>query len=229
MERQTHWFVRKLVLAQAATIVALALVCALLFRRLRNREADAADLAELALIDSLTGLRNRRAFDEELTQALDVRSRGPVRPRLALAMIDMRGLKALNDSLGHQVGDDRLVTLAQILRANVRGGDSVYRLGGDEFMLVLPGQGAHEARRLLGRVSVGLAEHAIAISVGVAEASTSVSTDALIGRADRALVVAKRGPESIVVWQPGLDYVSPSDTPATQPEWPSGDSENSGR
>jgi diguanylate cyclase (GGDEF)-like protein len=205
MERHNERLVRWLIAAQAIAFLAACGALAYLARRYRARSTDVADLTQLALVDSLTGLRNRRAFDEELTRALDMRARGPVRPRLALAMIDMRGLKALNDSLGHQIGDDRLVALAQVLRSNVRGGDSVYRLGGDEFMVILPGQGAHEARRLVGRVSVSLAEHGIAIAVGIAEASATVSTDALIGRADRALIAAKRGPDNIVVWQPTLD------------------------
>jgi diguanylate cyclase (GGDEF)-like protein len=169
----------------------------------RGREFDAA--ARLALVDSLTGLRNRRAFDEELAQALIARSRGAIEPRIALAMIDLRGLKQINDTIGHQAGDALLVTLAETLRAGVRGGDSVYRLGGDEFMVILPGQGAREARRLIGRLAAALAEHNLHVCAGVAEASTTLDPDVLIGRADRALVAAKRGPDAVVVWQPGLD------------------------
>lgn len=168
----------------------------------RDREFDAA--ARLALVDSLTGLRNRRAFDEELAQALVARSRGAIEPRVALAMIDLRGLKQINDTIGHQEGDARLVTLAETLRAGVRGGDSVYR-GGDEFMLTLPGQGAREARRLIARLTPALTAHDLSVCAGVAEASATLDPAVLVGRADRALVAAKRGPDPVVVWQAGLD------------------------
>jgi diguanylate cyclase (GGDEF)-like protein len=87
----------------------------------------------------------------------------------------------------------------------VRGSDSVYRLGGDEFMVILPGQGAQEAKRLMKRLNAALGERGINVSAGIAEASETVTTDSLIGRADRALIAAKRGPEAVVVWQPGLD------------------------
>ena len=124
-------------------------------------------------------------------------------------MIDLRGLKQINDTIGHQAGDARLVALAETLRAGVRGGDSVYRLGGDEFMLILPGQGTREARRLIARLTAALDEHDLHVCAGVAEASAALEPEALIGRADRALLAAKRGPDAIVVWQPGLDVGRP--------------------
>jgi diguanylate cyclase (GGDEF)-like protein len=174
-------------------------------RRLERRDREFNAAARLALVDSLTGLRNRRAFDEELAQALVARSRGAIEPRVALAMIDLRGLKQINDTIGHQEGDARLVTLAETLRAGVRGGDSVYRLGGDEFMLIMPGQGAREARRLIARLTPALTAHDLSVCAGVAEASATLDPAVLVGRADRALVAAKRGPDPVVVWQAGLD------------------------
>lgn len=184
----------------AAVIIALRF-----WWRCRGYRRELLGLSDLALVDSLTGLRNRRAFDEELARALDARERGVIRPRFAIAMIDVRGLKAVNDSLGHQAGDERLITLAQLLRAGVRGSDSVYRLGGDEFIVILPGQGALEARRLMTRLNAALGEQGITVSAGIAEASETVTGMSLIGRADRALIAAKRGPEAVVVWRPGLD------------------------
>lgn len=172
------------------------------------REAQVRQLAHIALVDSLTGLRNRRAFDEEFARALGARERGVMAPRLALAMLDVRGLKHINESLGHQAGDERLVRLAATLRSGVRGSDSVYRLGGDEFMIILPGQGAAEAKRLLERLNASLAADGIDVAAGIAETSSSVSPGALIGRADRALIAAKHGSSRVVVWTPGVDRTS---------------------
>jgi diguanylate cyclase (GGDEF)-like protein len=193
-----------LVVVEAAALLAAARAIWELRRRCAEQERRLDDVGRLALVDSLTGLRNRRAFDEELAQALVARARGAIAPRLALAMIDLRGLKQINDTIGHQAGDARLVALAETLKAGVRGGDSVYRLGGDEFMIILPGQGAREARRLVGRLSAALAEHDLDVCAGIAEASTALEPEVLIGRADRALLQAKRGPDAIVEWQPGL-------------------------
>jgi diguanylate cyclase (GGDEF)-like protein len=194
-----------LVVVETAALLFTARTIWELRRRFEQRDREFAAAARLALVDSLTGLRNRRAFDEELAQALVTRSRGAIEPRVALAMIDLRGLKEINDTIGHQAGDARLVTLAETLRAGVRGGDSVYRLGGDEFMLILPGQGAREARRLVGRLTASLAEHDLHVCAGIAETSATLDPDDFIGRADRALVAAKRGPDAVVVWQPGLE------------------------
>ena len=201
-----------LVVLETAALIAAARVIVDLRRRSGDRDRELAEVARLALVDSLTGLRNRRAFDEELAQALRARSRGAIEPRVALAMIDLRGLKQINDTIGHQAGDARLVSLADTLRAGVRGGDSVYRLGGDEFMLILPGQGAREARRLIARLTAALDEHGLHVCAGVAEASASLEPDVLMGRADRALIAAKRGPDAVVVWQPGLHVGRPVET-----------------
>ena len=151
------------VLQWVVVIQAIALAAAV--RQIRGlriahaaHDMELAQLRRLTLVDSLTGLRNRRAFDEELQQALLTRARGAIEPRVALAMIDLRGLKEINDTVGHQAGDARLVTLAETLRAGVRGGDAVYRLGGDEFMVILPGQSAQAAKRLMMRLNTALSE-----------------------------------------------------------------------
>ena len=204
------------VLLQAIALAASGAEIRRLRRMERSHSSEVAKLAHLALVDSLTGLRNRRAFDEELGRALSARQRGTIPPRLALAMLDIRGLKRINDSLGHQAGDDRLVRLSATLRAGVRESDSVYRLGGDEFMLILPGQGAEDARRLVARLGADLVEEGIDVAAGIAEASVSVTANALIGRADRALIAAKRGPNPIVIWSAGLDRAAAARQAGTQ-------------
>ena len=192
----------------AATLAGALGVIVRLRRTLRRQTRQIASLSHLALVDSLTGLRNRRAFDEEIIRALEGRQRGVVPDRLSLAMIDLRGLKDLNDSLGHQAGDERLIRLAAVLREQVRESDSLYRIGGDEFMVVLPGQGAREAQQFLRRLQAALGPEGIDVAAGIAEATGAATADVLIRRADRGLRTAKRGPDAVVVWSPGLDRVA---------------------
>jgi diguanylate cyclase (GGDEF)-like protein len=105
----------------------------------------------LALHDELTGLPNRRAFEDRLTCALD-RSRRRT-TRLALLMLDLNDFKKINDSLGHQAGDQVLRELAKNLRAHVQSVDTLARLGGDEFTMIASDlTEKHELERLLDEV-----------------------------------------------------------------------------
>ena len=94
-------------------------------------------MAQMASTDPLTGLRNHRAFHEDLGQELRRASRGPT--PLSLVMLDLDDLKSVNDQLGHQAGDERLRALATAIKATQRAGDSAFRVGGDEFAVVLRG------------------------------------------------------------------------------------------
>lgn len=111
-----------------------------------NREVDvwilgvvARDVERLrrqASTDALTGLLNRRAFDEALTQEVARASR--YRRPFSVIMMDLDGLKAINDHHGHSAGDAALVAMARAIRASLRSSDSAYRVGGDEFVILLP-------------------------------------------------------------------------------------------
>jgi diguanylate cyclase (GGDEF)-like protein len=159
-----------------------------------------AALQEQAAVDSLTGLVNRRVFDGALEDALN----RPVAGGTALALIDVDAFKAINDSHGHPVGDDVLVHLAGVLRANVRADDAVLsRLGGDELAVLLPGTpadvAARRAEQLLETVRstpFALADGTVltlSISVGVAHAPQgSDGLRKLYTAADAALYEAKR-------------------------------------
>jgi diguanylate cyclase (GGDEF)-like protein len=109
----------------------------------RRLEAALASLREVAATDPLTGLYNRRRFDEAL--AWECQRAGRTGHPFSLLLADLRGLKRTNDSLGHHAGDLLLQSVAQALRRSVRATDLVFRIGGDEFALILPETGVEGA------------------------------------------------------------------------------------
>ncbi len=157
-------------------------------------------LQEQARIDALTGLVNRRAFDDALASTLT----RPVRAGTALVLIDVDSFKTINDAHGHPVGDAALVHLAELLRQQVRAEDAVLsRLGGDELAVLLPDCAADVAARradeLLSAVRAaplplaGGSLLALSISVGVAHVlERSGDLQTLYHAADTALYDAKR-------------------------------------
>jgi len=158
-------------------------------------------IRELAVQDRLTGLPNRRLFEDRLAQAMSAARRHGRNG--ALMLVDLDRFKPVNDAHGHRAGDETLVRTGQRLAGLVRGSDSVARIGGDEFALVLPEiQSREEAIAVARRVVEALAEPiplpdkasaAIGASVGVAVFPRGEeSLAALIERADRALYRAKR-------------------------------------
>jgi diguanylate cyclase (GGDEF)-like protein len=113
-------------------------------------EKRTRQLKELSTRDPLTGLLNQRGFREHLRREISVaeRSREPV----ALAYLDLNGFKALNDSLGHQAGDQALNRVGQLLSASVREVDIPCRYGGDEFCVIMPRTDGHEVRIICERI-----------------------------------------------------------------------------
>ena len=103
-----------------------------------------------ARTDVLTGVGNRRGFEEAAERTLALAARHG--HEVSVVVVDVDGLKAINDSLGHQAGDDHLKALADALRAEVRAEDELFRIGGDEFAVVMPFCSAHGAAESLERV-----------------------------------------------------------------------------
>jgi diguanylate cyclase (GGDEF)-like protein len=142
--------------------------------------------------DALTGLPNRRAFEERLPIELAraARSGHP----LALVLLDLDGFKGVNDRLGHPAGDEVLRGVGRILE-EARAADDCFRIGGDEFAILMPETEAVDARTAAERVtdqvrSAGLGDGRIGASFGVA-ASTNRDSVALLAAADRVLLAAK--------------------------------------
>lgn len=144
--------------------------------------------------DDLTGLQNRRAYEESLRQALAeaVRYGTP----LALVIADLNAFKSINDRYGHLKGDTALAAVAHILRRLVRGTDSVFRIGGDEFAILMPQSTAIAARRLMTRVTRRLSSARfdfgrISLSFGISELQAQDDALTLHERADLALYANK--------------------------------------
>jgi diguanylate cyclase (GGDEF)-like protein len=162
----------------------------------REREKLSAHLAELAYTDALTGLPNRRAWTTELER--EMARAGRTGEPLTVAMVDIDDFKVFNDTHGHDRGDQLLASSAASWRANLRAADTVARIGGDEFAILLPGAGAGEARQVLERM-LPLAPDGPTFSIGFAEWDRKRSASAFLHAADLALYEAKRRQRSAVV------------------------------
>lgn len=161
------------------------------------QERTLAGLTSLALSDGLTGLANRRAFDEHLTQELQRAQR--LSHDLALVVLDMDGMKTVNDTFGHAAGDTLLIAAAALLREHTRSIDLVARIGGDEFALILPACDLAGAHALVHRLEAGARLRVIQdrpprFSAGVAlYQGSEQSPDDLFRAADEDMYRAKRG------------------------------------
>jgi diguanylate cyclase (GGDEF)-like protein len=150
---------------------------------------QAEQLAVIASTDPLTGLATRRAWDVAITER--TRSRHDGADSFAVVLIDLDGLKEINDTHGHHAGDDALAATALALRAALRDGDLVARLGGDEFAIVIPEANVEATIALTERILTALPEPLTA-SAGVAMWDGGETAAELQRRADRALYAAKR-------------------------------------
>jgi diguanylate cyclase (GGDEF)-like protein len=147
-----------IVLAAALLLTAIAAVATLLAaRRARKQAVALAAMRETALTDPLTGVLNRRGFIEAAEREL-ARAERYGRP-FALAYVDVRGLKAVNDSHGHRAGDELIRHAAQMLKDSARADDVVGRLGGDELAVLLAEQTSDGADALTTRIHEQMPAH----------------------------------------------------------------------
>lgn len=182
--------------SHTASFVASALLVSMLAFILAHWTAYQRDQLELlATHDALTGLGNRRAMEQDLQRAIITNERN--RTPCGLAIVDIDHFKAVNDRHGHVAGDAVLVAFADLLRSSVRKIDGVYRFGGEEFLLLLPGADveglatATEALRAnVAANSIG-PEGKLTVSLGAASLRGGESTQSWLSRADTALYRAK--------------------------------------
>lgn len=165
----------------------------------KNRELEAANrkITELVRTDSLTGLSNRRYFQERYEEAFSQAKRNNT--PLSVIMMDLDHFKHINDTYGHEAGDTVLRALGSTLMQQARPGDLPARFGGEEFILFLPQTVATGALRLAERVrkttaGMDMLENGtkVTISAGIAQMRPEDSGDSLIRRSDEALYRAKR-------------------------------------
>jgi diguanylate cyclase (GGDEF)-like protein len=178
-------------LSLAALLAALVLVW--------SRSERMHELARQASQDPLTGLKNRRRFEEELRAELARSHRYGVAG--ALLMLDLDHFKQVNDTLGHPAGDRVLSEIAAVLRGRARETDVLARIGGDEFAIVLPRCEPGEAEEVAGEIATAIRERmsaepevpAITASIGIAPFGSGhrLSYEAVLGRADAAMYAAK--------------------------------------
>jgi diguanylate cyclase (GGDEF)-like protein len=173
-------------------------ILAALSVRIRNADEQISSLSDQAVRDPLTGLLNRRAFHERLSEEVDRSRRYGV--TFSLLVIDLDFFKNINDTLGHQVGDDVLAWVGRVLMEHTRAADAPFRIGGEEFAVLCPSSdramARYAARRLVEVVAEAKPPVAtvaqVTMSAGYASCPIDGTTfEELYGAADAALLRAK--------------------------------------
>jgi diguanylate cyclase (GGDEF)-like protein len=165
-------------------------------------ESLASEVFKLAALDQLTGLYNRRSGEQRLEQEMS-RAQRHGRP-LTILLLDVDGLKLINDAHGHAAGDLTLRSFADRLQRAIRGSDLGVRLGGDEFMVLLPECRAEEVRHVLGRldgleIQYNSQKIRCQFSCGWTDYRAGETPQELLKRADEALYANKRSGKKLAV------------------------------
>ena len=164
------------------------------FSLITNQQRE--QLMQLATKDPLTGAGNRRSLDAKLDDVVNNRRRNGM--AASMLLIDLDHFKKVNDVHGHHVGDQILKRVTEIVNLRIRVTDSLYRVGGEEFIVVLEGQDAERARHLAEQLRTLVHENelvpdrSVTISLGVAELIADETAHEWMNRADEALYDAKR-------------------------------------
>jgi len=185
----------------AATAIVVT-SCAFVFA-IRNRD-QRRRLEHLATIDPLTGVKNRRSMDQELAMAVAKHERTGLDH--ALVILDIDHFKKINDQYGHVAGDDILSELVGLIETHTRRYDQLFRFGGEEFVLLLPGVGPVELKTVVANLQRIIRQHLkgpggqITVSYGVAVLQTEDTVESWLIRADHALYRAKEAGRNRVIF-----------------------------
>jgi diguanylate cyclase (GGDEF)-like protein len=191
------WENRQLLIAIAAMIVSIPTLSGALVESDRSHRRRST-------LDPLTGLFNRTALEQRLGE-LDGQPCAPAEGLShAFLLCDLDHFKQINDRYGHAAGDAVLQDVAYTMRATLRAGDSIYRVGGEEILAMLPGAGYEDAMEIAERLRVAVrgrkpvgVDVSLSIGLAVAEGDT-IDTEDLLARADAALYAAKAGGRDLV-------------------------------
>jgi len=157
------------------------------FRDITSRKEAEKKLLYLSLHDPLTGLYNRAYFEEEMAR-LNPQRQGPI----SILVMDLDGLKIVNDTLGHQAGDELLRTAARLIRRCLRKEDCLARIGGDEFAAILVKTGTSAAQEICQRIRQAVEDYnqkekpliPLSLSIGMATTEGSLSLNEVFKQAD---------------------------------------------
>lgn len=172
-----------------------SLTITLSFVIFRSYHETQNELTLLASIDSLTSSGNRRALDLKLSEVIAIQQRHAY--TMSLILIDLDEFKEINDSYGHAIGDQILVTVCELIKKHTRVLDTLYRFGGDEFIIMPLNMNINAAKILAEKIRCLIEQHTfvnnikLTLSIGVAEYNTNDTLDSWISRADAALYKAK--------------------------------------
>jgi len=177
--------------------------------RINQLEVQLAEMSTLVREDPLTHSLNRRGLDDEFAReaARADRYKAP----FCIAVLDIDNFKALNDKRGHKTGDEALIHLVKIAREELRITDHIARLGGEEFLIIMPNTPLDEAAKIITRLQRSLTKKyfldnnekvLITFSAGVAERTAGESQEVSIGRADTAMYQAKQTGKNRVCLSP---------------------------
>lgn len=187
-------------------VVSAILVISLLLSYARKK------LEYESLHDPLTLVDNRRSYNQAITSEIDRSKR--YRQPMSLILFDIDDFKDINDEHGHKAGDSVLIDLTRVVLQSIRQGDTIFRIGGEEFAILAPGTDEAGAFKLSEKVRIAVEDYAfqhsdkVTISLGVAETGSQISRDELYSNADMALYYAKNnGKNRTGVYTQAIDAV----------------------
>ena len=160
---------------------------------------------ETALLDSLTGIPNRAAFDQAIQREVELAGRHKL--QFSLLAIDLDKFKSINDTRGHAAGDEVLRQVVGTIESCIRKSDMLFRIGGEEFVVVMPRTNVYDAERLATKLQRILEDAVfpcrdtgltIRASFGVATYDHTSTREELLSRADRAMYMQKRSRATVV-------------------------------